>query len=195
MTSTLQSRKQQFVRDAIFDAAIDLFAANGFDETTVEEVAKAAGISRRSFFRYFANKDDLLAQSVLNYGAVLAEAIEACPSDLSPLEVVRETISTGVKHVAAQPRTRQIIEIAIRSPAAKRSHLSRMIDVEDRLAEAFAGRLKSSSRDAMKPRLLAGLTLAVMNSTIGAWFTEEHSDLATSGKQALATIARIFRDK
>lgn len=195
MTSTLQSRKQQFVRDAIFDAAIDLFAANGFDETTVEEVAKAAGISRRSFFRYFANKDDLLAQSVLNYGAVLAEAIEACPSDLSPLEVVRETISTGVKHVAAQPRTRQIIEIAIRSPAAKRSHLSRMIEVEDRLAEAFAGRLKSSSRDAMKPRLLAGLTLAVMNSTIGAWFTEEHSDLATSGKQALATIARIFRDK
>lgn len=195
MAGHLQSRKQQLVRDAIFDAAIDLFAAKGFDETTVEEVAQAAGLSRRSFFRYFANKDDLLAQNVLNYGAVLAEAVEACPSGMAPLEVIRETISSGVKHVAAQTRTRQIIEIAVRSPSARRSHLSRMIDVEDRLAEAFAARLKNSSRNELKPRLLAGLTLVVMNAAIASWFTGEHADLATSGKQALAAIARMYRDK
>jgi len=41
------------------------------DETTVEEVAQGAGVSRASFFRYFSSKDDLLAQNVLKYGAAL----------------------------------------------------------------------------------------------------------------------------
>src|SRR5437899_1533793 len=50
---TLQARKQRLVRDAIWDAAIDLFAQEGFDETTVDDIARAAGVSRRSFFRYF----------------------------------------------------------------------------------------------------------------------------------------------
>ena len=57
---SLQSRKRQLVQDAIYEAAIDLFTKKGFDETTVEELAEAAGISRRSFFRYFQSKDDLL---------------------------------------------------------------------------------------------------------------------------------------
>lgn len=48
--ASLQSRKQQFVRDAIFDAAVEKFAAEGFDDTTVEDVARAAGVSRASFF-------------------------------------------------------------------------------------------------------------------------------------------------
>src|ERR1700689_1428031 len=89
---TLQVRKQQLVRDAIYDAAIELFAVKGFDETTVEEVAQAAGVSRRSFFRYFASKDDLLAQNVVKYGAILSAAIAACPPTLGPMEIVRETV-------------------------------------------------------------------------------------------------------
>src|SRR5580704_3163592 len=50
--ATLQVRKQQLVRGAIYEAAIELFGKKGFDQTTVEEVAQAAGVSRRSFFRY-----------------------------------------------------------------------------------------------------------------------------------------------
>jgi AcrR family transcriptional regulator len=51
----LQARKQQVVRDAIHDAAIGLFAVKGFDKTTVDEIAEAAGISRRSFFNYYVS--------------------------------------------------------------------------------------------------------------------------------------------
>ena len=49
----LQARKQEFVRDAIWTAAIDLFAEKGFEETTVDDIVAAAGTSRRTFFRYF----------------------------------------------------------------------------------------------------------------------------------------------
>jgi AcrR family transcriptional regulator len=187
----LQVRKQQLVRDAIYEAAIDLFAAKGFDETTVEEVAQAAGVSRRSFFRYFASKDDLLAQNVVKYGAILSAAITACPPTLSPMEIVRETVLSVARESVGQPRTRQIIEISLRSASARQAHHSRMLDVEDVVAAAFAGRLRSGSKDELKSRLLASLTLSVMNVAIIAWFRGEYQDLSTAARQVFATLTRI----
>lgn len=99
----LQVRKKQLVRNVIVEAAIDLFSVNGFDETTVEEVARAAGVSRRSFFRYFASKDDLLAENVVHYGEALTAAITACPATATSLEIVRETVGSVAKHSVAPP--------------------------------------------------------------------------------------------
>jgi len=189
---TLQIRKQQLVRDAIFDAAIALFAVKGFDETTVEEVARAAGVSRRSFFRYFASKDDLLAQNVLLYGVVLTAAIRECPATFTPLESVRETVLRVVKQAAAQKRTRQIIEIAERSISARQAHASRMMEVEDRVAMAFAERLKSGSKDKLTPRILASLTLSVMNVAIISWFRGEYQDLSVAARQVFSGYGRVF---
>ena len=188
---SLQVRKQQLVRDAIYDAAIKLFAVKGFDETTVEEVAQAAGVSRRSFFRYFASKDDLLAQNVVNFGSVLGATITACSQALTPLETVRETVLCVLKQSAAQPHTRQIIEISQRSASARQAHHSRMMEVEDVVAAAFAGRLKSASKDDMKPRLLAGLTLSVMNVAIISWFRGEYQDPSTAARQVFIQLTRI----
>ena len=192
---TLQVRKQQLVRNAIYDAAIDLFAKEGFDETTVEEVAQAAGVSRRSFFRYFASKDDLLAQNVVHFGSILSATITACPPALTPLETVRETVLAVVRQTAAHPRTRQIIEISQRSASARQAHHSRMMEVEDTVAAAFAARLKSASKDDLKPRLLASLTLSIMNVAIFSWFRDEYQDLSTAARQVFTNLTRIFFDQ
>jgi AcrR family transcriptional regulator len=191
----LQARKQQVVRNAIYNAAIELFAAKGFDETTVEEVAKAAGVSRRSFFRYFASKDDLLAQNVVHYGDVLTAAITACPPAFTPLETVRETVLSVIKHTVATPVTRQVIEISQRSASARQAHLSRMMNVEDSVAAAFAARLRSASGDHLKPRLLATLTLSIINVAIISWYRGEYQDLSTAAKQAFSHLARIVCDQ
>lgn len=187
----LQIRKQQMVRRAIYDAAIELFAEKGFDETTVEEVAQAAGVSRRSFFRYFASKDDLLAQNIVNYGNVLAAAVTACAPTLSQLETVRETVQIVLKQAVVQPHTRQIIEIAQRSASAKQAHQSRMLDVEDALAIAFATRLKSPSKDDLKPRMLATLTLSTMNLAVITWYRAGNQDPSAIARQVFATLRRI----
>ena len=192
---TLQIRKQQLVRNAIYDAAIDLFAEKGFDETTVEEVAQAAGVSRRSFFRYFASKDDLLAQNVVHFGSILSATITACPPALTPLETVRETVLSVVRQTAAHPRTRQIIEISQRSASARQAHHSRMMDVEDTVAAAFAARLRSASKDDLKPRVLASLTLSIMNVAIISWFRDEYQDLSTAARQGFTNLTRIFCDQ
>src|SRR4051812_35074941 len=85
----LQARKQELVRDAIWVAAIDLFAEKGFEETTVDDIAEAAGTSRRTFFRYFESKRDLIAQPIVSYGASLTTAIESCPAAPSAAKLFR----------------------------------------------------------------------------------------------------------
>lgn len=195
MTKSLQSRKRQLVRDAIYDAAIDLFAKHGFDETTVEEVADAAGISRRSFFRYFESKDDLLALNTVLCGEVICQTVVSCPANLSLLDVVRETVLAGVRFTEAQKHTRQIIEIAQRSTSARQAHMSRLMEVEDRVGAAFAARMKSKSRYSSKSLLLAGMSVLLMNSATASWYVGEHKDIAAAAKYGFLSLAEIFCDE
>jgi AcrR family transcriptional regulator len=183
--SSLRSRKRQFVEDAIFDAAIELFAANGFDETTVEEVAQAAGISRASFFRYFSSKDDLLAQNVMKYGDALTESINECRASLTSFQVMHETVLSVAKNTVTHPRTRKVIDISQRSASARQAQMSRMVEVEERVASAYAQRIGCSSMDELEPRLLATLTLSAMNVAIMSWYRGEHRDLS-------AAVERVF---
>ena len=74
---SLQDRKQDLVRSAIWDAAVTLFVAKGFDATTIDEVARAAGVSKRSFFRYFSSKSDLMGQGIVTYGTMITDAINS----------------------------------------------------------------------------------------------------------------------
>lgn len=189
---SLQHRKRQFIQDAIYGAAIDLFARSGFDETTVEEVADAAGISRRSFFRYFDSKDDLLARNTVTCGEILRDTVASCPASLDPFDVVRATVLAGVKFTEAQQHTRKIIEIAQRSASARQAHLSRLMEVEDRLATAYSARMKGASRDYLRPRLLAAMTLSLLNTATASWFVGEHKDLHTAAKQAFLSLTRVF---
>ena len=195
MPRSLQSRKQELVRDAIYDAAIKLFTVKGFDETTVEEIANAASISRRSFFRYFASKDDLLAPNVANIGKALVKAINDCPPSMSPREVIRETVAQGSKYAAAQPRTRQTIEISVRSVSARRAHLSRMNEVGDCVAEAFAARIKGASKDDFESRMFAGIALLLMNLTLFSWSNNEHEDLSSSYGLTFASVTGLLSGK
>jgi AcrR family transcriptional regulator len=187
----LRSRKQQFVRNAIFDAAIELFAAKGFDETTVEEVAQAAGVSRASFFRYFSSKDDLLAQNVMKYGLALIEAIKACPHSFTPFEIMRETVLSVAKHTVTHPRTRQVIEISQRSASAMQAHMSRMIEVEASVAAAFAERIGGLPKDELESRLLAALTLSAMNVAILSWYRGDSHELVAAVEQVFSRLTRI----
>lgn len=189
--SSLRIRKHQLVRDAIFDAAIELFEVKGFDETTVEEVAQAAGVSRASFFRYFSSKDDLLAQNVIKYGDALTAAIKASPPSFTPLEIMRETVLAVAKETANSPHTRQVIDISLRSGAAAQAHMSRMREVEGSVATAFAERIGSSSKDEIEPRLLAIMTLSAMNVAVMAWHRGDFQELSAAVEQVFSRLTRI----
>lgn len=191
---TLSNRKRQMVRDQIWNTAIDLFAEKGFDETTVDDIARMAGVSQRTFFRYFSSKSDLLAQNMRKYGDLLAEAIHACPRTCSRAEVLRRTVLQVAQYVAAQSSTRKIIEISATYPAAREAQMSRGAEVQDMVATAFARRSRNAKPGDLTPKILARLSLLMIEIALESWFDDSQKDIATTVRQVLTTVGDAVED-
>lgn len=195
---TLQDRKQKLVREAIWDAAIDLFSREGYEETTVDAIAEAAGVSRRSFFRYFSSKSDLMAYGVVSYGDELMGAIEACPPGMPESEVFRATVRRVAHHLAsqnseAQARTRKIMQIAEKYPAALEVQLARLAEVQKRVTGAFARRGgKTPGEDDVTAEVLGALTLSVLSLTFRLWFHKGQKDASKTADEVLAGMERVI---
>ena len=190
-STVLLRRKQKVVQDAIWNAAIDLFAEKGFDKTTVDDIAAAAGVSQRTFFRYFASKSDLMGQDMLTYGEALREAIKACPKSASGFEVLRSAVLEIAATVASFPRTREIIAVSIQYPAAREAQLSRMGQVEQEVAQAYAARMKKTRESEMTSRLLAGLTLTILDVTTGLWYAGEVEEIGVVAKRVIKRLCAL----
>ncbi len=93
MTSGVPDRRRR-VREALTAAAIDLFQAKGFDETTVDEIAAAAGVGRRTFFRYFPSKEDVIFPDHEARLVRVAEVFATASADESPLSVACRAVHT-----------------------------------------------------------------------------------------------------
>src|SRR4051812_39002361 len=183
---SLQTRKQELVRDTIWTVAIDLFAEKGFDETTLDDIVAAAGTSRRTFFRHFESKRDLIAQPIVNYGASLTTAIESCPEGSSAGELLRHVVLEVAQRTVADPRMRKVMAIAAKYPAAREAQLSRVAEVQDRIAEVFAQR----SKDDLTAHVLASLTLSALSLTYRVWFSQGRKEIASAAQKVFAELSR-----
>ena len=166
---SLQERKQRFVRDAIWDAAIDLFDRKGFDETTVEEIA----------------------QAVVSYGTALTDAIESCPAGYSLGEVFRSTVLRVAQDSVSYPRTRKVMEITEKYPAAREAQIARVAEVQDRVAEAFARRCRKTNQGELEAQVLAGLTLSMLSVAFFSWFRRGTHDIAVTVEQVFTTLSDV----
>src|SRR4051812_26690465 len=190
-TASLQARKQEFVRDAIWAVAIDLFAEKGFDETTLDDIVAAAGTSRRTFFRHFESKRDLIAQPMVNYGASLTTAIESCPARSSAAELFRHVVLEVAQRTVSDPRMRKVMAIASKYPAAREAQLSRVAEVQDRIAKAFAQR----SKDELTAHVLASLTLSALSLTYRVWFSQGKKEIASAAQKVFAEFSKSICDR
>ena len=96
-SATLKVRKQQVVRDALSAAAEQLFLAHGFEQTTVEQIALTAGVSRRTFFRYYASKEDVMVERSDGLGELLLAELAARPLEEPPLLAIRNALVPAVE--------------------------------------------------------------------------------------------------
>jgi AcrR family transcriptional regulator len=189
---TLLARKQELVRDAIWNAAIDLFAESGFDETTVDEIAQAAGVSPRTFFRYFSSKHDLLAKGVIPLGVALGEAIGACPSDYSASEAMRAAVLDVARKAAAYPRTAKILEITRKYPAARQAQMSRMAELQSEVAQAYARRMSPLKRGDITPSVLAAMTVTLFDIILRTWLETGQQDISATIDKVLTTARGVL---
>ena len=88
----LRERKRRETLQRIAEVGLQLFLAKGYEATTLDEIAAAAGISRRTFFYYFKSKDDILLAYLDGYGVALKAAVLENASTGAPLDVARDAV-------------------------------------------------------------------------------------------------------
>ncbi len=101
----LRERKRRQTRERISEAAIALFIERGFDATTVDDIAAAADVSKRSFFDYYPTKEDAIFAWQDGFGESLAAAIAERPADEPLLNVIEEAFVAVVTKAIADLRT------------------------------------------------------------------------------------------
>ena len=92
----LRDRKKIQTRDTIRRESMRLFKANGYANTTVEQIAEAAEIAPSTFFRYFPTKESLVMANELD--KVMIEALAAQPADVASLEAFQRALETTLDH-------------------------------------------------------------------------------------------------
>lgn len=97
----LRQRKRRETLERLRDSGIRLFVEKGYAATTVDDIAQAAGISRRTFFYYFKSKDDILLSLQADVGAMLADALRRAPVDRRPLDAIRDAAVSVCASISA----------------------------------------------------------------------------------------------
>ena len=96
---SLTRRRAEQTRKEIFHAAIDLFVARGFDATSMDDVASAAGVSRRTLYRYFATKDDIVFEPPREWLVVMNGMLASRREGESSRDVFRRALLAVADHV------------------------------------------------------------------------------------------------
>ena len=177
-TASLKLRKQQVVRDALSAAAEELFLVRGFDEVTVEEITRAAGVSRRTFFRYFDSKEDVMVERSDQFGERLLVELAARPLDEPALLSIRNALIPAVEaSLAERNLVRYIIRLIRETSALRRALMEHRNRLEERIAALMVERLGTDISD-NTPMLLAFVTRAMHDTVVNAWYDHETDDIA-----------------
>jgi TetR/AcrR family transcriptional regulator, regulator of mycofactocin system len=172
--------------------ALRLFSEQGFDETTVEQIATAAGVSRRTFFRYFDSKADVLWDAFDGEVRALRAAFAAVPADVPLMTAIRQVV-VSVNHYRPRDgelRTRMNL---IGSVPALQASAANHYDAWERAVSEFAGHRLDQPAESLLPLAIGRATLAVCRAAYDRWVEQVDADLTVYLDEALQALADGFR--
>jgi mycofactocin system transcriptional regulator len=185
-------RRPVTTRSEVEHAAFELFARNGFDSTTVDDIAAAAGIGRRTFFRYFPSKNDVAWGNFDEELAGMRDRFAACPPDLPLMDAVREVV-VDFNRVDPQeaPWHRRRLELILTVPALQAHSTLRYADWRGVVAD-FTGARLGLPPETLLPQAIAHATLGVAVAAYEQWLADPTAELSPLLDVALRHLSRGF---
>jgi TetR/AcrR family transcriptional regulator, regulator of mycofactocin system len=185
-------RRRATSRAELEQAAFTLFAARGFDAITVDEIAAAAGIGRRTFFRYFPSKNDIPWGAFEDELERMRVRLKACPPEVPLMDAIRVALIDFNRVAPAQvPLHRRRMELILRVPALLAHSTLRFTAWREVVAEFVAERT-SRRPDDLAPQTIAHAVLGVTVAAYEHWLDDPHSDLGTLLDDAMRELAGSF---
>ncbi len=190
--STLLSmvRWEPGARERLQAAALELYVKQGFEQTTVEEIARAAGLTERTFFRHFSDKREVLFDGQELLEKAFLDGVSAAPPGASPLEMVASALATSADFFADERRgwSRQRDAVIEANPALRERELLKLAALAKAVAEALRARGVSGRAAA----LAAQTGLTVFGVAFTQWITEgESRSLADVEREVLGELGAL----
>jgi AcrR family transcriptional regulator len=190
----LRQRKKQRTRRAIAEAALDLFESRGFDDTTVDDIAAAADVSPRTFFRYFAGKDEAVFDRADEVQEGFRTMLDARPADeplLTSLREIGKALLTD--ELVDEARLRRVLALVTSERALRNRYTALLDGIEGELTTWAADRLGEPATE-LRPRLVAATVLAARRVATDTWLESPGDDLADHITRAIDLLAAGLTD-
>ncbi len=177
---------------ALSHIGLELFIARGFDATTVDDIAAAAGIGRRTFFRYFASKNDVpwgdfdaLLHGMRGHLAALPDDVPLWPS-------LREAVIAFNRFPAEEaPIHRRRMELILGVPALV-AHSTLRYDAWRQVIAEHVARRSEQAQSALEPQVIGWTCLGVALTAYDQWLSRDGADLAALLADAFDALERSF---
>ncbi|QDZ16052.1 TetR family transcriptional regulator [Humibacter ginsenosidimutans] len=171
-------------------AAVELFAEHGVEATTVAAIAERAGVTERTFFRYYSDKREVLFGDRAQFASLFIDGVRDAPVDASPLDAVAAGLHAAVEFFPAGHRADSRVRgtVIAANPGLQERELLKMAAVAEGMAEALR------ERGVTEPAatIAARSGIAVFSSAFAAWLSEgetrEMAQLVDDGLNELRAI-------
>ncbi|MEU2437028.1 TetR family transcriptional regulator [Streptomyces rubradiris] len=194
---TLRERKKRRTRESLLRAALELFTTQGYERTTVDEIAEAVDVSQRTFFRYFAGKEDVAFAVQDMAEAAFVGAVRARPPHETPMRALRQAFLESWDELHETVESVVPVELHLRmyrtieaEPALFAARLRRLAATEEALARVLAEREGVDVDADPRPRLAVAVFGGVMRVTERQWCTSEDS-----GAELIRTLTTSYLDQ
>lgn len=192
-----RSRKKSRTRHELMEAGARLFAANGFDETTTNDIAESADVSQRTLFRHFPTKESLLYGDMDELRIELGEAFAARPDGEPVLTSVREAM-LSLADDFNRNRDRRLLQGRLAAAYPSVSAYSRatvQAEWEREIIAAVARTMAVDPATDPRPEIIAGATMSAIRHTTRQWTASggrrDYVALLTENLDAIATLQTL----
>ncbi|WP_326697310.1 TetR family transcriptional regulator [Streptomyces sp. NBC_01754] len=182
----LRERKKQRTREALLHTALELFATQGYDRTTVDEIAEAVQVSQRTFFRYFANKEAaaFAVQDAIESRFLLE--LRQRPSGEPPFEAMRHAVLNTWRSVVDVAEDDATAELRLRTyqmiestPTLVAAHMRRGVDLERQTTLLIAEREGLDPEADPRPAVAVAAFAGVVRLTGQLWCRRQDASVQT----------------
>jgi AcrR family transcriptional regulator len=184
----LRERHRKRTAADLEEAALALFSARGFDAVTIDDIAAAADVSRRTFFRYFASKEDVILSDHPKRLDELEAALDRRPADEPALTALRHAVmSMADTYGEERERMLRRFSLMTATPALEARSLCLQRNWETAVTQMLAARMGVDPAQDLRPGVVAATTMAAMRVATANW-------LAGGGRSDLPIIVASALD-
>jgi AcrR family transcriptional regulator len=189
---SLRERKKRLAQATIEEAALRLFQQRGYEQTSIQDIADAVMMSSRTFFRYFASKEEVLFEPMRAVQSEGLRSLQQVVPTASPHAVLRATF-VRLAHLYQQQRANFLLryQVAMKTPSVASAYLYALMETEPTMCDALCSQLEAAT-NRNEIRFLVAIYMAALRVALEEWLEQDaQGDLVSLLGEHLDAISSL----